>query len=188
MPVATAPRLLAHRWFFALKPDDITARRTHAFAEQQLGEHGLLAPDRHHVTLALTEDFDREPHGLVDALMRAGATVIAAPFALHLDRLSGSTRTVALRPTHVVRPLRDLQKGIAAAMAGQGIAMRPDWSFSPHETLCYRKGEPFQQPIEGFHWAVTSFVLVHSFVGLSQHETIGCWPLHAPDDPQGRLF
>ncbi len=34
MSVAPAPRLLAHRWFFALKPDEVTARRTHVFAEE----------------------------------------------------------------------------------------------------------------------------------------------------------
>jgi len=188
MSLPASSYLLAHRWFFALKPDDITARRTHAFAEEALGSRGLLPPERHHVTLALTPAVEREPPGLVAALLRAGDAVAAAPFDLLLDQLSGSARTVALRPAHAVPPLRDLQRRIVAAMAAQGLALRPDWSFSPHETLCYRKGAPFQRPVEGFRWAVESFMLVHSFVGLSRHETVRQWPLRVPQDPQGRLL
>lgn len=188
MPFAATSQPLAHRWFFALKPDDITARRTHAFAERELGTHGLLPPERYHVTLALTADFEREPPGLVAALLRAGDAVTAAPFDLPLDQLGGSARTVALRPAHAVPPLRDLQRRIVAAMTAQGLTLRPDWSFNPHETLCYRKEAPFQRPVEGFRWAVGAFVLVHSFVGLSRHETLRQWPLRPPEDPQGRLL
>jgi len=187
-PPPSARPPLAHRWFFALKPDDVMAHRTHAFAAEQLGETGLLPPAHHHITLALTPDFPDEPADLIAALLRAGDAVAAAPFTLHLDRLSGSARTVALRPSRAVPPLRALQAAIAAAMAAQGIAMRPDWRFSPHETLCYRKGAPFQRPVAGFHWSVTGFVLVHSVIGRHRHETIGQWPLHAAEPAQGCLF
>jgi len=188
MLIAPAPELLAHRWFFALKPDDITARQTHVFAEEELGAKGLLRWDHHHVTLGLTEDFPDVPSELTDALLLAGDAVMATPFNLILDRLVGTNKSVALRPTGLVRPLRALQASIATAMAQQGIAPRPGWTFSPHETLCYRKGTPFIQPVTGFRWAVSEFVLVHSFIGLSRHQTIGRWPLHPPDDPQGTLF
>jgi 2'-5' RNA ligase len=188
MSIAPAPQLLAHRWFFALKPDDITARRTHVFAEEELGAKGLLRPDHHHVTLALTQDFADLPDGLVDMLLRAGDAVMAAPFNLLLDRLVGSNKSVALRSTGAIRLLRALQASIATAMTRHGIALRPGWTFSPHETLCYRKGKPFIQPVTGFRWTVSEFVLVHSFIGLSRHETIGRWPLRPPDDPQGTLF
>lgn len=186
--IAPAPRLLAHRWFFALKPDEVTARRTRAFAEEQLGEKGLLRPEHHHVTLALTEDFESEPAGLVDALLRAGADVAAAPFELILDKLVGSHRSVALRPRHALPSLRDLQKEIAGAMTWHGAAIREDWAFSPHQTLCYRPGTPFDRPVTPFRWTVEEFVLVHSFVGLSRHETIGRWALRPVEDPQGTLL
>src|SRR5690606_25023346 len=133
MTITPPTPTIAHRFFFALKPDEETARRTHAFAEQTLGAKGLLVPAHHHVTLALTEDFAEEPPALVARLRHGGGLVAAAPFTLRLDRLVGSTRTVALRPGHAVRPLRNLQKAIAAAMAAQGIAMRRDWTFNPHE-------------------------------------------------------
>jgi len=185
--MASSPTL-AHRYFFALKPDEETARRTYAFAEEALGSHGLLPPAHHHVTLGLTEDFAQEPAALVERLRRAGASVAAAPFALLLDRLVGSHRTVALRPGHAVPLLQDLQRQIAAAMAAQGIAMRQGWSFSPHETLAYRKEEPFSRRVTGFRWDVVDFVLVHSHVGLTRHETIGRWPLRPVEPAQFSLL
>ena len=182
------PRLLGHRYFFALKPEPVMARRTAAFAQERLGPQGLLAADRLHVTLALTEDRARADDALVAALRRAGDAVRAAPFDLLLDRLSHGSATVALRPGRTSPPLQALQAGIAGAMAREGIAMRADWRFSPHETLCYRKGPSHMEAIEGFVWHVRDFVLVHSLIGLTRHETIACWPLRAPVQAQGQLL
>lgn len=189
MRAAFMSQAVVHRFFFALKPDDVTARRTHVFAEEMLGPKGLLGPERHHVTLALTDDMPAIPSALVDRLLQAGEVVRSAPFELTLNQLSVGYGTVSLRPSHVVPPLRDLQGRIAQAMAGRSLAMRKDWKFSPHETLCYRKAEQAtQRPVEGFRWAVSEFVLVHSYVGLHRHETIGRWPLQAAEDPQGSLL
>lgn len=181
--------LLGHRYFFALKPDAETARRTAIFAETELGAQGLLAPDRLHVTLALTPDRTMEAADLVDALRRAGDAVRAAPFDLLLDRLSIGSRTAALRPAGKVPPLQALQAAIAQSMRKEGIAMRPDWHFSPHQTLRYRKSATTgTRAVTGFRWHVTDFVLVHSLIGLTRHETIGRWRLRAEPEPQGRLL
>lgn len=189
MSAAALPLPVVHRFFFALKPDDITARRTHAFAEAALGARGLLRPERHHVTLGLTEDMPTIPGAIVERLLRVGAAVSATPFDLVLDRMSIGYGTIVLRPSHVVRPLHALQSGIARAMAAEGLAMRGGWRFTPHETLCYRKAETAEERvIEGFQWQVKEFLLVHSYVGLHRHETIGRWPLQALEDPQGRLL
>ncbi len=148
---AAAPRaLLAHRYFFALLPDAMTARRIHAFAERTFGPKGLMRPERLHVTLAITADFDAPDAAMVDALLRAGDAVAADPFELMLDRLSGGQRTVALRPAHSLPPLRKFQARIAAAMAEQRVPMRPGYSFSPHLTLVYRDGETIAPPTQGF--------------------------------------
>lgn len=188
MPAAAAIAPLAHRYFFALLPDAVTARRIHAFAERTFGAKGLMRPDRLHVTLAITPDFDVHDPALTAALLRAGAAVAATPFDLTLDLLSGGQRTAALRPTHSVPPLRILQAEIARAMAEQGAAMRPDWRFNPHLTLVYRDGENVSQPTEDFGWAVQEFVLIESLVGLTRHDILGRWPLRAPSEPQLALF
>jgi len=183
-----AGALIAHRYFFALRPDPVTARATRAFAEARLGARGLLSAERLHVTLALTDDRPADDPALVAALRRAGGQVRAAPFALLLDQLSAGQRSVALRPARKVAPLHRLQAAIAAAMQREAIAMRADWQFHPHETLGYRKGPPFTQAVAGFCWQAEAFVLVHSFVGLTRHEVIGQWPLRPPDETQGRLL
>jgi 2'-5' RNA ligase len=184
MSVAVRP-LLAHRFFFALRPDEVTARRTCAFGEQEFGEKGLLRAENLHITLAITEDFDQPFENVIEALLRVGATVAAPPFDFVLDRVSGSSRSIALRPEHALSPLRTLQTRIAEAMERERVMMRAGWAFSPHQTLVYRAGPPFSRPIEGFRWQAHAFSLVHSFVGQTRHETLGCWRL---EDRQYRLL
>ena len=187
--MSVAPRqLLAYRYFFALLPDEFTARRIHAFAERTFGEKGLMRAERLHVTLAITADFPARDEAPVEALLGAGDSVLAAPFDLVLDRLGGGRRTSALRPAHSLRPLAALQADIAKAMAQAGVAMRPAWDFSPHLTLVYRDGEPVQRPVENFGWAVREFALVESLVGLTRHHVLRRWPLAASEDPQLGLF
>ncbi len=190
MTLATsAPALQAHRYFFALLPNRETAHRIHAFAADRLGEAGQLAPERLHVTLALTPDFPTAQPALVAALARAGARVAAAaPFALRLDRLSIGTRTAALRPARAVPPLRALQAGIVREMVHEGVRMRASWAFNPHLTLRYRAAQPSQCAVADFGWTVEEFVLLESLVGLSRHLPRGRWPLRPAPDPQGTLF
>lgn len=175
------PRAEAHRFFFALKPDVDMAARTLDFARAALDAaqdgRGLLNAAHHHVTLALIADQAAPDPALIASLRRAGDRVQAAPFALHLDRLVTTHHTVSLRPSAPVPALIALQSAISAAMAEEGVPMRPDWQFDPHETLAYRKSDPGERIVAGFHWPVTTFMLVHSHVGLHRHETIGTWLL-----------
>lgn len=180
MPSATSEpsrQAECHRFFFALKPDADMARRTRAFAEDRLGVKGLLRAEHLHVTLALTEDFADVPAALIAALHHAGDAVRSAPFDLRLDRLTGSRRSISLRPSATLPALFALQAAIADGMTRVQVTMRRDWSFTPHETLAHRKGAPFEQRVEGFQWPVTDFVLVHSHVGLNRHDVIGRWLL-----------
>lgn len=169
-----------HRYFFALLPDAMAARRIQAFAERQFGEKGLMRADRLHVTLAITADFNAAYPALAEALRRAGDMVAAAPFDLALDQLSRTRETAALRSAHGLPPLRALQEAIARAMAAQGVPMRPNWRFNPHVTLMYRKGDPLLlRPVENFGWAVREFVLIESLVGATRHNQLGRWSLSA---------
>jgi len=176
-----APGAEAHRFFFALKPDADMAAHTLDFARAVLDAaqdgRGLLNAAHHHVTLALTADQATPDPALIAALRRAGDRVQAVPFALHLDRLVATNHSVSLRPSVPVPALTALQSAISAAMAQEGVPMRADWHFDPHETLAYRKSVPGERIVAGFHWPVRAFMLVHSHVGLHRHETIGAWPL-----------
>ncbi len=129
------------------------------------------------MTLAITCDYADYPYAVIKALLRAGTGVMAEPFDLRLDRLTVGHRSAALRPSHAVPLLNALQKRIAAGMNAAGIALRPGWSFSPHQTLFYRDGRPEQRPVEGFGWHVDRFMLVCSHVGRTHHETLATWQL-----------
>ena len=174
------------RLFFALKPAPVIARQTDHFAETIGGGEDRIRPDHQHLTLAVTADHVDYPYAVVKALLRAGTTVMAEPFDLLLDHLSFSNRSAALRPSRAAPLLNDLQRSVAAAMRGAGVAMRPGWSFSPHQTLFYRQGRPEQRKVEGFPWRVEQFVLLCSHVGRTHHEILGTWPLKG--DGQYSLF
>ena len=180
MIAAPARSPLAYRYFFALLPDEITARRICAYSEGQFGAKGLMQADRLHVTLAITADFDRPFPALAEALRRAGDAVAAEPFPLVLDQMSRGRGTAALRPAHSLPPLRALQAAITKRMTEQGVPMRPQWRFNPHVTLVYRKGEPVIRPVQDLGWPVRDFVLIESVVGLTQHHILGRWTLSAP--------
>ena len=174
------------RFFFAVRPDAVTARAIDVFTAREVPEGRRLKLSHQHVTLAITGDFDGYPETVAQALLLAGGEVEAVPFELRLTRLSASRRSVALCPEGQVPLLAVLQRAIADAMARHDVPMREGWRFSPHQTLCYRKGEPFTRRVEGFAWTAREFVLVRSLVGLSRHEVVGCWPLR--EDGQGQLF
>ncbi len=165
------------RFFFAIRPDEETARAIDAFAASELPGLRRLKLAHQHVTLALTGDFPAFPDDLVRRLLAAGAEVRAEPFDLPLTLLSGSRRSVALCPEGPVAPLAVFQRQIAQAMARHDVPMREGWTFNPHQTLGYRKGEPFSRQVGGFVWTARDFVLVRSLVGLSRHEVLGRWPL-----------
>lgn len=178
------------RFFFALRPPAREARRALAFAEGALGPGWQLqTPPRLHVTLAITEDFDEAPGELVQRLSVIGDRVAAAPFMMTLDRLSISHRSAALRPGNTLAGLSALYKAIRAEWTAARIAMRDDWTFSPHLTLGYREGNaPLSRPVEPFGWHADELVLIRSLVGRTVHETLGQWPLRPAASPQYTLF
>ena len=180
--------ILAHRYFFAAVPDPVSAARIHAWAERKLGPEGMLAAERLHVTLAITDDFAAPQPGIVRVLMEAAERIAATPFELLLDRLSIGGRSIALRPGHTQPPLRELHARIAGGMDEAGIALRTGWRFSPHVTLGYRESSPSTRPVADLGWTVSEFALIHSLVGLSRHELLGRWALAPRPDPQLSLF
>lgn len=166
-----------YRLLFALKPSPLIARQIDHFAETLAGESPRIAIDHQHVTLAITPDHADYPYPVIKALLRAGTGVMAEPFDLRLDQLSIGNRSAALRPSRGLPQLNALQQQIIAGMKGVGVALRPDWRFSPHQTLFYRNGPPEQRKVEGFSWHIDRFMLVCSHAGRTRHETLATWPL-----------
>jgi len=77
-----------YRLFFALQPSPVIARQTDHMAESLANGARRILPENHHVTLAITSDYDDYPYAVIKALLRAGTTVMAEPFDLPLDRLN----------------------------------------------------------------------------------------------------
>lgn len=172
-----------HRFFFALKPDPVTARRTDVFAEGIAGGARRIRPEHLHMTLAITHDYPDYPYALVERLLEAGDSIRADPLTVTFDRLVEGYRSVSLRPSHRDPVLIALQKDIAAAAIAHGALLREDYSFDPHQTLCYRDGPVHQRRCPPIAWAVRELALVHSIYGRTQHATLRSWALTGA--PQG---
>lgn len=177
-----------HRLFFALRPPLVLARQIVAAAHWFEDGRGVLRAEHVHVTLDLLDDrpdFDRD---LAKRLLDVGERVAADPFHVVLDRVVASSGSIALRPSHRIPALDALRDEIVRQRHAAGIAGREGYRFSPHVTLGYRKGAPFDQAVAPVAWPVEEFVLIDSHVGAGRHETLGRWPLLGTDMRQGTLF
>lgn len=165
-----------HRLFFALKPTRIEANLTGLFRDATGIPLDAVADDRLHVTLGITNDYAAFPADVAERLMTVGEHVAGDRFLLSLDRLSGSERSIALRPNKRAPALSALQKQIDDQLRYWSL-MRTGWSFSPHVTLGYRPGLSFLKPVTPIEWDIGDVVLIHSLVGATRHVELGRWPL-----------
>lgn len=180
------------RYFFALLPDPALAESIRLFAAKEAARHdgaaALLAPERLHMTVAITDDIIGARRDVEDRLMAVGAGVAAEKFALPLVGLRETSRSVALVPHGRQDAARALHEGLAAGMRRAQVGMRAEWRFSPHMTLFYRSGVQTQTALkEGFVLDCDRFVLIRSHVGRTRHDPLASWPLQS-DGGQGSLF
>jgi 2'-5' RNA ligase len=167
-----------HRLFYALRPPTPQRLAMGAHRDAIAEGQGHVSNDRIHLTLGITNDFEELPEEIAHAMIAFADSVTGPPFAISLDRLSGSLTSVALRPSRRVRELSNLHRQLDRGMMRHGIR-RHAWEFNPHATLLYRKGSPFQRPVTPISWKATDFVLIHSIVGANRHIELGSWPLEA---------
>lgn len=177
--------VICHRLFFALRPPLHLARQVTQAAHWFDDGRGVLRPEHVHVTLDLLDDLPAFDRTLAKRMLDVGEAVAAAPFSMLLDRVIGSSGSIALRPGHAVPALHALHGEIVRQRGAAGIAGRDGYRFSPHLTLGYRKGAPFDQAVAPVAWQVEEFVLIHSHVGGGRHDLLGRWAL-ASGDGQGR--
>ena len=166
---------LCHRFFFALLPPLRAASEIERLSST-LGPGKRVLTEHLHVTLAITPDYREPPIGLAGRMMRIPGDLHLGPFALVLDRLSGSGGSLALSPSNKPDRLLLLQRQLERALVRSGLR-RPGWRFHPHLTLLYREGVPFARPVAPIGWQVDELALVHSHVGLTHHDILARWPL-----------
>lgn len=177
-----------HRLFFALMPPIVLARQI-ANAAQWFDQDGSpVRADRQHVTMLILDDLaGLPPPWLIETLREAGAAIRAAPIPILFDRVGGGEHSIALRPSRKIAALDALHHQLVRLCAAAGIAGRAHYAFSPHMTLGYRDGRPFTSPISPVGWTASEIVLIHSHLGRTRHDRLGCWPLAAVE-PQLDLF
>jgi len=178
----------AHRFFFALIPPIVLARRIANAAHWFETEGRPVRADRLHVTMFILEDRFDAPDELIAGLREVGGAVTAAPIDVTLDYVSGGGRSIALRPQHKNATLDALHRQLARLCAAAEIAEMPGYTFSAHLTLGYRDGRPFGERVTPLTWKAEELVLIHSHLGKTRHEPLGRWPLIAPPEPQLSLF
>lgn len=183
--IASGPGARRHTLFFGLLPPGDVARRVHDLADglRQSGRaSGKLRPERVlHVSLALLGKELAEPPSsrLIDTLNTRAARVGQRPFTVCLNRVESwggvDGHVVAVGGDGVIS-VETLHDNLVAAL---GSPKRP--RFTPHMTLLYGSGPATPLPIPPITWVVRDFALIHSFVGLTQYEVLGRFPLS--DDP-----
>lgn len=167
--------LVKHRYFVALRPAAHVLRAIAARA-REAGVAKPNAPDRLHMTLAITDDYETEPSGLVDRMSAALAQLRFDAFDVRLTRFGHHGGSLV--PSRAA-DLRRFQGEVARLLLAAGVAPRVGWSFSPHVTLGYDgPTAPFgNRPIDPICWRATEFVLIHSLLRLTMHRTLAVWPL-----------
>jgi 2'-5' RNA ligase len=180
--------VLCHRLFFALRPPIVLARQIASAAHWFENGRGVLAPERLHVTMDILDDLAEPDGDLIQRLLAAGAAVAAAPFEIVFDRVGGSAKSIALRPSRKNARLDALRAALVRERGAQGIAERNGYAFSAHMTLGYRKGAPFNERIAPVAWPVDGFELIHSHLGQTRYDVLGRWTVAGAAERQLDLF
>ena len=177
-----------HRLFYAVQLDAAVAGQAISAREVLREQQGLagraVAAERLHVTLHWLQDHDGSvPEALMNAALRAGGKVEEEPFAVAFDTIGSLGDSADPGPVVLVggaglKPLRRLQRALAAAMTDAGIGRFVRQRFKPHVTLLYEVGFVERRTIVPVSWTVGELVLVESLVGRRQHIVRGRWPLH----------
>lgn len=173
---------MIHNLFFAVLPDEATAKRIAALGarlQDQLGLTGTRLPAaRLHVTLyglGRHEVGDAPPADVVARAVEAAGKVAMGPFDVQFDHVagfSGDGRTMVMRGGEKLSKLFELREAMTVA---SGARKTPP--FEPHVTLMYADRIVPETDIEPISWTVSEFVLIDSLQGRGRHLRLHRWPL-----------
>ncbi|WP_275787915.1 2'-5' RNA ligase family protein [Pararhizobium gei] len=170
--------------FLGIVPDRDVALRAVDIARDVSERHGLSRhirpPDVMHVSLNAIGKYVAFPEDAVFAVSAAMAAVKAAPFEVNFDRVvhfTGSRAVVLCNPIRS-EEMMDLHVQLAKEMWAAGLTFTFNRNFMPHMTLFYSDGALAEHMLaEPLCWVVREFVLIRSFIGESEYEYLGRWPL-----------
>lgn len=176
-----------HNVFLAALPDATMSANTEVIVRDVCRRLQLTAtpipPERLHVSLLSIGGFSGScPPTVIDAALRAAATVSMAPFRVAFDRVAsfsaghGRQALVLTGEGDGVAGFVRLGRELRQAMMKAGLRLPRQSGSSPHLTMMY-ESRTCDFPIEPIGWTVSRFVLVDSLVGQSQHVHLGQWSL-----------
>jgi 2'-5' RNA ligase len=172
------------RIFFAALPDEATAVRIHALAEDLKSRHGLTAnlilPEHLHATLFHLGDWAALPQEIVNLAQGAAAQVKATAFDVAFTRAESFRNSTGVYPfvlTSGIAPWGRLHDALGAALKNAGLGGATKGDFQPHITLTYDKVRVKPFAVAPILWTVRDFALIHSQLGKTTHHRLGKWGL-----------
>jgi RNA 2',3'-cyclic 3'-phosphodiesterase len=172
--------------FFAIYPPDDIGPRIEDYAKQLANQHGLhgkpLGRRRFHATLCPIGVHSYLPRSVLDAVVRAAATITVPPFDVVFDQAESFPRRQGKQPLVLlggngVARLVAFQRALEAALRRFGISEAAGRPYNPHVTLLYDERGVSKQKIEPIRWSVREFVLVRSLIGQGKHIALKRWQL-----------
>ena len=172
--------------FFAAIPTPQAAAQIEQRAEDFCREFGLkgrsLGKDRFHITLYYLGAHAGMPQGVVAKASETAASIRMPPFEVSFDSVvsfsdKSGTRPLVLCSSKNLAALNAFQQALSTAIRKAGLHHWTQPRFTPHVTLLYDTRRVPEQAVEPISWTVDEFVLVHSLIGRSRHETLARWPL-----------
>lgn len=165
------------RLFLGLKPPPAIVEEL-ADLRDLFGANGTVVRNEHlHLTLFLFEDRIGIAPEFLPALTATLDGFRSGRFRILLDQLS-IKRNIVVRPSGPLPPLLAFQRELAELTARAGFPKMHDQPFSPHVSLCRGcQAMELRPSVLPMSWIVEEFALIHSFVGLTRHETLASWAL-----------
>jgi len=172
------------RLLFAIYPEPEAVEAILRQGAALRAEHRLVGrprpPQILHMTLRHVGDFVGPPPEVVETLLGALADFTAPAFEITLDqtmRFAGSRAFVLLAGATRNAGLIDFQQALCERLDAAGAGWRVGGAaFTPHVTLSY-EDVAVAQPIDPIRWTVRDFVLTHSLIGQTRHDTMARFPL-----------